>query len=33
MQMDFLGGGDRYKIIDTFVAEKSRCVAGIGNIA
>jgi hypothetical protein len=25
--------GDRYKIIDTCVAEKSRCVAGIVHIA
>jgi hypothetical protein len=29
----YLGGGDRYKIIDTSVAVKSRCVAGIVRIA
>ena len=28
-----LGSSDRYKIIDTCVAEKSRCVAGVDHIA
>ena len=33
MQMDFLGGGDRYKIVYTDVAVKSRCVAEFAYIA
>lgn len=31
--IELLGCIDRYKIIDTCVAVKSRCVTGIGNIA
>ena len=31
--LNLLGGGDRYKIVYSDVAEKSRCVAGTGRIA
>ena len=32
-RFEMQGRSDRYKIIDTGVAGKSRCVAGIGHIA
>jgi hypothetical protein len=31
--LEMLASGDRYKIIDTCVALKNRCVAGSGHIA